>query len=131
VFKDRYRVRRFGRGGFVEAAMRARAPIVPVAVVGAEEAAPIFAHVRLLQRVTGLLYFPITPTFPHFGFAGMLGFLPAKFTVRFLAPIPTDRWGERPWRDRGLVQDVAAEVRWLIQENLYEMVGRRSSVWFG
>ena len=67
LFKDRYKLRRFGRGGFVEAAMRARAPIVPVCVVGAEEAAPIFAQVSFLQRLTGLLYFPITPTFPHGG----------------------------------------------------------------
>src|SRR5919112_5921168 len=56
LFKDRYRLRRFGRGGFVAAAMRARAPIVPVAVVGAEEAAPIFAHVPALKRLTGLIY---------------------------------------------------------------------------
>ena len=84
LYKDRYRLRRFGRGGFVEAAMRARAPIVPIAVVGAEEAAPIFAHVTVLQRLTGLLYFPITPTFPHFGLLGMLGYLPAKFKLRFL-----------------------------------------------
>ncbi len=98
LYKERYRLRRFGRGGFVEAAMRAGSPIVPVAVVGAEEAAPIFAHLSLLQRLTGFLYFPLTPTFPHFGVAGMLGFLPAKFTIRFLEPIPTDGWGERPWR---------------------------------
>ena len=95
LYKDRYRLRRFGRGGFVEAAMRARAPIVPVAVVGAEEAMPIFAHVGLLQRLTGLLYFPITPTFPHFGLLGFLGYLPAKFSIRFLEPVPTDQWGER------------------------------------
>ena len=131
LYRDRYRLRRFGRGGFVEAAMRAKAPIVPVAFVGAEEAAPIFAHVRVLQRLTGLLYFPITPTFPHFGLLGMLGYLPAKFMIRFLPPIPTDQWGERPWRDRGLVQDVAAEVRALIQENLFEMLSKRRSVWFG
>src|ERR687898_1161728 len=62
LYKDRYRLRRFGRGGFVEAAMRAQTPIVPVAVVGAEEAAPVFAQMKLLQKVTGLLYFPITPT---------------------------------------------------------------------
>jgi hypothetical protein len=60
LYKDRYKLRRFGRGGFVEAAMRAGAPIVPVAVVGAEEAAPVFAQVGLLSRLTGLLYFPIT-----------------------------------------------------------------------
>jgi 1-acyl-sn-glycerol-3-phosphate acyltransferase len=131
LYKERYRLRRFGRGGFVEAAMRARSPIVPVAVVGAEEAAPIFAHLRVLQRLTGFLYFPLTPTFPHFGVAGMLGFLPAKFTIRFLEPIPTDGWGERPWRDRGLVQDVAGEVRARIQESLFDMLGRRQSVWLG
>src|SRR5205814_2377275 len=74
LYKDRYRLRRFGRGGFVASAMRARAPIVPIALVGAEESAPIFAHVGLLKRLTGFLYFPITPTFPHFGILGMLGY---------------------------------------------------------
>src|SRR5947199_9448288 len=67
LYRDRYRLRRFGRGGFVEAAMRARAPIVPVCVIGAEEAAPIFAQVNALQKLTGLLYFPLTPPFPWFG----------------------------------------------------------------
>jgi 1-acyl-sn-glycerol-3-phosphate acyltransferase len=131
LFKDRYRLRRFGRGGFVEAAMRARAPIVPVAVVGAEEAAPIFAHVPALQRLTGLIYFPITPTFPHFGLLGMLGYLPAKFLIRFLPPVPTDDLGDEPWQDKGLVQTIADEVRADIQEELMDMLGRRRSVWFG
>ena len=70
LYKDRYQLRRFGRGGFVEAAMRAQVPIVPVAVVGAEESMPVFAQLGALQRLTGLLYFPITPTFPHFGLLG-------------------------------------------------------------
>jgi 1-acyl-sn-glycerol-3-phosphate acyltransferase len=129
LYKDRYRLRRFGRGGFVEAAMRARAPIVPIAVVGAEEAAPIFAHVRPLQRLTGLLYFPITPTFPHFGLLGMLGYLPAKFKLRFLEPIHFEEEGMH--EDKALVQTVAHEVRSRIQENLFEMVRKRKSVWFG
>jgi 1-acyl-sn-glycerol-3-phosphate acyltransferase len=131
LFKDRYKLRRFGRGGFVEAAMRARAPIVPIAVVGAEEAMPIFAHMRLLQRVTGLLYFPITPTFPHFGLAGFLGYLPAKFRIRFLEPIRTDQWGDAPWEDRGLVQTTADEIRTRIQEEVIDMVAHRRSVWTG
>jgi 1-acyl-sn-glycerol-3-phosphate acyltransferase len=131
LYRDRYRVQRFGRGGFVAAAMRARAPIVPVAVVGAEEAAPIFAHIRLLERLTGFLYFPITPTFPHFGVLGMLGYLPAKFRIRFLPPVRTDDMGEAPWEDRALVQTVADEVRASIQEELLEMVGERRSVWLG
>jgi 1-acyl-sn-glycerol-3-phosphate acyltransferase len=130
LYKDRYRLRRFGRGGFVEAAMRGRAPIVPVAVVGAEEAAPIFAHVKPLQRLTGLIYFPITPTFPHFGLLGMLGYLPAKFRIRFLPPVPTDDMGDEPWQDKALVQTVSDEVRDTIQRHVLEMVATRTSVWF-
>jgi 1-acyl-sn-glycerol-3-phosphate acyltransferase len=129
LFKDRYRLRRFGRGGFVEAAMRARAPIVPVCVIGAEEAAPIFMHMTPLARLTGLTYFPLTPTFPHFGLLGMMGYLPAKFRIRFLPPIRFDEEGLD--RDKSLVQSVAQEVRARIQENVWEMVGRRRSVWFG
>jgi 1-acyl-sn-glycerol-3-phosphate acyltransferase len=131
LYRDRYRLRRFGRGGFVEAAMRARAPIVPVAVVGAEEAAPIFAHVGALQKLTGLIYFPITPTFPAFGLAGMLGFLPAKFRIRFLPPIPTDDLGDDPWQDKALVQTMSEDIRALIQDALYDLLADRRSVWLG
>ena len=129
LYRDRYRLRRFGRGGFVEAAMRARAPIVPVCVVGAEEAAPVFAQIGALKRLTGLLYFPITPTFPHFGLLGMLGYLPAKFRLRFLEPIRFDEEGMH--EDKALVQTIAHEVRARIQENLWDMLRRRKSVWFG
>ncbi|MEA2364598.1 MAG: hypothetical protein QOI32_110 [Thermoleophilaceae bacterium] len=129
LYKDRYRLRRFGRGGFVEAAMRAQAPIVPVCVVGAEEAAPIFAHVKLMQRLTGLLYFPITPTFPHFGLLGMAGYLPAKFKLRFLEPIQFEEEGMH--EDKALVQTVAHEIRARIQENVWDMLAKRKSVWFG
>jgi len=129
LYKDRYRLRRFGRGGFVEAAMRAGTPIVPACVVGAEEAAPIFAQVGLLKRVTGLLYFPITPTFPHFGLLGMLGYLPAKFKLRFLEPIEFGPGDSH--EDKALVQTVAQEVRARIQENLWDMLAKRKSVWFG
>jgi 1-acyl-sn-glycerol-3-phosphate acyltransferase len=129
LYKDRYRLRRFGRGGFVAAAMRARVPIVPVCVVGAEESAPVFAQVGLMKRLTGLLYFPITPTFPHFGLLGMLGYLPAKFKLRFLEPIRFDE--ENLDEDKGLVQTVAHEVRARIQEELWDMLRTRKSVWFG
>lgn len=131
LLKDRYRVQRFGRGGFVEAAMRAQAKLVPVCVVGAEEAAPVFAQSKLMQRLTGLLYFPITPTFPWLGPAGMLGYLPAKFKIRFLDPIDTTRMGTDPANDKSLVQSVSQEVRARIQEGLHDMVGKRKSVWMG
>ncbi|HEV7492960.1 lysophospholipid acyltransferase family protein [Baekduia sp.] len=132
LYKDRYRLRRFGRGGFVEAAMRARAPIVPIALVGAEEAMPVFAQLGALQKLTGLIYFPITPTFPHFGLFGALGYLPAKFKIRFLPPVPTDDLGvEEPWEDQALVQTIAHDIRATIQDELLDMLGKRRSVWFG
>jgi 1-acyl-sn-glycerol-3-phosphate acyltransferase len=121
LYKDRYRLRRFGRGGFVKAAMKARVPIVPIAVVGAEEAQPVFAQIPLLAKVTGLIYAPVAPLF----------YLPAKFQIRFMEPIRTDEMGDEPWNDRGLVQTVSQEIRARIQEELFDMVGRRESVWFG
>jgi 1-acyl-sn-glycerol-3-phosphate acyltransferase len=132
LYKDRYRLRRFGRGGFVEVAMRAESKIVPICVVGAEEAQPVFAQADLLKKLTGLLYFPITPTFPWFGPLGMLMYLPAKFTIRFLEPIDTvELGGAEAANDRALVQTVAQEIRARIQENLHEMLGARKSVWTG
>src|SRR4051794_26940904 len=132
LYKDRYRLRRFGRGGFVEAAMRAKAPIVPIAVVGAEEAMPIFAHIPALQKLTGLIYFPITPSFPQLGLLGALAYLPAKFKIRFLPPVATDDLGvDEPWDDQALVQTIAHDIRATIQDELVDMVGKRRSVWFG
>ena len=83
---------------------------------------PVFGHLNPLKRLTGLIYFPITPTFPLLGLLGGPAYLPAKFHIRFLEPIPTDQWGEEPWDDKGLVQTVAEEVRGRIQEELYEML---------
>jgi 1-acyl-sn-glycerol-3-phosphate acyltransferase len=132
LYKDRYRLRRFGRGGFVEAAMRAEAKLVPLCLVGAEEAMPVFAQVEPLRKLTGLIYFPITPTFPWLGPFGMLAYLPAKFKIRFLEPIDTVALGGRDAAsDRALVQTVAQEIRARIQENLHEMLAKRKSVWFG
>jgi 1-acyl-sn-glycerol-3-phosphate acyltransferase len=131
LYKDRYRLRRFGRGGFVETAIRAGAPIVPIAVVGAEEAQPIFAHVAPLQKLTKLIYFPITPTFPLLGPLAALTFLPAKFRIRFLEPVRTDQLGPDAAEDQALVQELAEEIRARIQEELLEMLGQRRSVWLG
>ena len=130
LYKDRYRLRRFGRGGFVEAAMRAEAKLVPVCVVGAEEAAPIFAHVNLMRRLTGLIYFPITPTFPWLGPLGMLGYLPAKFKLRSSRSTPsssvarrrsTTRRSSRPSPRRSAPGSRRTCTRW----------SRGASPWFG
>jgi 1-acyl-sn-glycerol-3-phosphate acyltransferase len=131
LFWQRYRLRRFGRGGFVRTAIRAGVPIVPIAVVGAEEAMPIFAHVPLLQRLTGLIYFPINHAFPHFGLAASLMYMPAKFRIRFLEPIDLSRYGPEDADDVGLVQGLAEEIRGSIQAELNSLLMARESVWFG
>ena len=131
LYWQRYRLRRFGRGGFVRTAMRAGVPIVPVAVLGAEEAMPIFAHVPLLQRLTGLIYFPINHAFPHFGLAAALMYLPAKFKIRFLEPIELGRYDPEDAEDLALVQRLTEEVRGRIQAELDDLQVARRSVWFG
>lgn len=131
LYSERYQLQRFGRGGFVAAAMRAQAKLVPVCVIGAEEAAPVFHQSQMMQRLTGLLYFPLTPTFPWFGPLGMLGYLPAKFRIRFLEPIDTAELGVDPAEDKSLVQTISHEIRARIQENLHDMLATRKSVWFG
>ena len=131
LFWQRYKLRRFGRGGFVRTAIRARVPIVPTAVVGAEEAMPIFAHVPLLQRLTGLIYFPINHAFPHFGLAAGLMYLPAKFKIRFLEPVDMSEYGPEDAEDMALVQSIAEDIRTRIQTELDRLVASRTSVWFG
>ena len=105
VLWQRYRLRRFGRGGFVRTALRAKVPIVPIALVGGEEAMPIFAHLRSLQRLSGLIYAPLNHAFPHFGLAAALMYMPAKFKIRFLEPIdlpgPARGHGRRQRRGAG------------------------------
>ena len=131
LYWQRYRLRRFGRGGFVRTALKAGVPILPVAVVGAEEAMPIFAHVPLLQRLTGLIYFPINHAFPHFGLAAALMYLPAKFKIRFLEPLDLSGYGPDDADDLALVQTLAEDVRGRIQRALDRLLARRASVWFG
>jgi 1-acyl-sn-glycerol-3-phosphate acyltransferase len=131
LYWQRYRLRRFGRGGFVKTALRAGVPIVPIAVVGAEEAMPIFAHVPALERLTGLIYFPINHAFPHFGLAASLMYMPAKFKIRFLEPITLDGYGPEDAEDLELVQTLAEQIRGKIQTEVDRLVASRRSVWFG
>ena len=131
LYWQRYRLRRFGRGGFVRTAMRAGVPIVPIAVMGAEEAMPIFAHVPLLQRLTGLIYFPINHAFPQFGLAAALMYLPAKFKIRFLEPVDVSVYDPDDAEDLALVQRLTEEIRGRIQAELDELQLTRRSIWFG
>ena len=132
LYKDRYRLRRFGRGGFVEAAMRAEAKIVPTCVVGAEEAPPVFAQLDFMKRLTGLLYFPVTPTFPWLGPLGMLGYLPAKFKLRFLEPIDTVELGGREARrTRRWSRPSPRRSAPASRRTCTTWSANRKSVWFG
>jgi 1-acyl-sn-glycerol-3-phosphate acyltransferase len=131
VYWQRYRLRRFGRGGFVRTAIRARVPIVPIALIGGEEAMPIFAHVRTLQRLTGLIYFPINHAFPQLGLLAGLAYLPAKFKIRFCEPIDTAAYPPETADDAGAVQEIAEDVRRRIAAALDDLLAERRSVWFG
>ncbi len=131
VLWQRYRLRRFGRGGFVRTAILSGVPIVPVAVVGAEEAMPIFAHLPFLQRLTGLIYFPINHAFPHFGLAAALMYLPAKFRIHFLEPVDMSQYGPEDADDAAFVQHLAERIRARIQRELDRMLRERRSVWLG
>jgi len=131
VYWQRYKLRRFGRGGFVRTAIRAGVPIVPIAVVGAEEAMPIFAHMPLLQKLSGLIYFPLTPSFPQFGLAAPFLYMPAKFKIRFLEPVDLSEYPPEAARDPALVQQISEQIRGTIQHQLDDILEDRESVWTG
>lgn len=128
LYKDRYRLKRFGRGGFVETAMRAGVPIIPVAVVGAEESMPILARSNTLAKLTGIPYAPLTANMltP----LGLLWF-PAKFRLRVLEPVTFAVPPNQERYSRSRVMEEAEAIRSDIQDALYDMLSRRRSVWFG
>lgn len=128
-FSQRYRLQRFGRGGFVSAALRTGAPIIPVSIVGAEEIYPKIADLKPLARLLGLPYFPITPTFPLLGPLGLLP-LPTKWHIAFGEPIPTTGYEAGAAEDPMLVFDLTDQVRETIQDTLYRLLLQRRSVFF-
>jgi 1-acyl-sn-glycerol-3-phosphate acyltransferase len=129
-FKHRYKLARFGRGGFVRLALRARAPLVPCAVVGAEEIHPMLARVDGLARLLGLPYLPVTPTFPLLGPLGLIP-LPSKWSIDFAEPIAVDAYGPEGADDPILVNRLSEQVRATIQRMIDVRLARRRSVWFG
>lgn len=128
-FKERYKAQRFGRGGFVSAALKAGAPIIPTSVVGAEEIAPIIGNMKTVARLLGLPYAPITPTFPLLGPLGLIP-LPSKWIIEFGAPIETASHGAAAADDPMLVFDLTDQVRETIQQTLYSLLMQRRSVFF-
>jgi 1-acyl-sn-glycerol-3-phosphate acyltransferase len=118
-FSERYRLQRFGRGGFVEVALRTRSPIIPVAVVGSEEIYPKVADAPGLARAIGAPFVPITPTFPWLGPLGLVP-LPSKWRIEFCEPIDLSEHSPDAADDRGLVFDISERVRETIQAKVYE-----------
>jgi len=123
-YGERYRMQRFGRGGFVEVALRAGAPIVPVAVVGSEEIYPKVGEAPALARLVGAPYFPLTPTFPWLGPLGAIP-LPSRWRIEFCEPIETASFGPDAVEDRALVLSLAEQVRETIQQKVLENVVKR------
>ena len=130
-YRDRYRLRRFGRGGFVEIAMRAGVPIVPIAVVGAEESMPVIFRSNALAKLTGLPYMPITANMLALGPLGGLAYFPAKFKLKVLDPVEFDVPPDQERYSRSRIMDESEHIRERIQAALYEMLRERQSVWFG
>ncbi len=126
-YADRYKLQRFGRGGFVSAALRTGVPIIPLAVVGAEEIYPLVGNVPSLARLLGIPYIPITPFFPLLGPLGLVP-LPSKWMLEFGEPIRTDDYDEGAAEDPMLVFDVTDQVRETIQQTLYSLLMKRQSV---
>jgi 1-acyl-sn-glycerol-3-phosphate acyltransferase len=126
-FSERYKLQRFGRGGFVSAAIRTGVPIVPCSVVGAEEIYPMVANLPTLARLLGLPYLPVTPFFPLLGPLGLVP-LPSKWLIEFGEPIRTDSYDEGAADDPMLVFNVTDQVRETIQQTLYTLLMQRASV---
>jgi nucleoside-diphosphate-sugar epimerase/1-acyl-sn-glycerol-3-phosphate acyltransferase len=116
-FRDRYKLQRFGRGGFVELALRTGTPIVPVAVVGSEEIYPMVGNLRRMARLLGLPYLPVTPTFPWLGPLGAVP-LPSRWVIEFCEPIETARYGPDAVLDPMVVFDLTDQVRDTIQRTI-------------
>lgn len=129
-FRDRYKLQRFGRGGFVSAALRTKAPIIPCSIVGSEEIYPMIADVKLLARVLGLPYFPITPLFPLAGPAGLIP-LPSKWHIAFGTPIETADYDDTAADDPMITFDLTDQVRETIQQTLYQLLTKRRNMFLG
>jgi len=129
-YRDRYKLQRFGRGGFVSAALRTGTPIIPCSIVGAEEIYPLIGNIKPLARLIGAPYFPVTPLFPLLGPLGMIP-LPSKWYIEFGEPIETAHHGGGAADDPMLVFNLADQVRETIQHTLYRLLSQRRNPFLG
>ncbi|MET9491764.1 lysophospholipid acyltransferase family protein [Nocardia sp. NPDC006630] len=129
-FGDRYKLQRFGRGGFVAAAVRTGVPIIPVSIVGSEEIYPKIGNLEPLARLLGMPYFPVTPTFPHLGPLGAIPF-PSKWYIEFGEPIPTGEYEPEAADDPMTMFEITDQVRETIQGTLYKLLTKRRNPFTG
>ena len=130
LYSERYRLQRFGRGGYIRLCLRTRVPLVPCAIVGAEEANPLLYRLDWPSALVKLPYVPITPTFPLLGPLGLLP-VPTRWKIRFGEPISFDRYGPEAADDNVLVSSLSERVRTSIQSLIDGGLRTRKSVWFG
>jgi 1-acyl-sn-glycerol-3-phosphate acyltransferase len=123
-------LQRFGRGGFVTAAVRTKAPIIPCSIIGSEEIYPMLSDVKLLARLLGVPYFPITPLFPLAGPAGLVP-LPSKWRIAFGEPIHTADYAASDAEDPMVTFELTDQVRETIQQTLYRLLAGRRNIFFG
>jgi 1-acyl-sn-glycerol-3-phosphate acyltransferase len=123
-FSDRYKLQRFGRGGFARTALRTGAPMIPCAIVGAEEIYPMVADWEELAARLRLPYFPITPLFPWFGLLGAIP-LPSKWIIEFCDPVATDGFTSSQWEDQDVIVELAGKVKDTIAGKIDELLAER------
>jgi 1-acyl-sn-glycerol-3-phosphate acyltransferase len=128
-YAERYKLQRFGRGGFVSAAVRAQVPIIPVSIVGSEEIYPLISTAPALARALGVPYFPVTPLFPWLGLLGLIP-LPSKWIIEFGEAVTTDELPPGAAEDPMVVFNVTDQVRETIQHTLYACLTQRRSPFF-
>jgi 1-acyl-sn-glycerol-3-phosphate acyltransferase len=126
-YADRYRLRRFGRGGFVEMALRTGSPIIPISIVGSEEIHPNLAEIPALAKLLGMPYAPVTPTFPWLGPAGLIP-LPSSWIIEFHPPLQLSAEERKAAGDPAAMLAISDRVRDVIQAGVYRNLRRRKSV---
>jgi len=131
LYGERYKLRRFGRGGFVEIAMRAGVPVVPIAVTGSEEAMPMIGKLPGLARLLHLPYAPVTANMLAFGPLGLVLPFPAKFKLRVLDLVSFDVAPDQDRYSKSRIMDEAEAIRQRLQETLFDLLRDRRSPWFG
>jgi 1-acyl-sn-glycerol-3-phosphate acyltransferase len=130
LYRERYKLQRFGRGGFIRLSLRTRTPLIPCAIIGAEEANPMLYRVEYMTKALGIPYLPITPTFPALGPLGLLP-APTKWKIRFGEPIRFDEYGPEAADDEILVGRLSERVRGIVQGLIDKALAERKSIWFG